>query len=276
MGKPLKAIPQVITDNQKINGVLNALKYVIDIREGRGTADKGKMWVTFDDLWAAIQDSDSKNSLSALLYEIFPAKEDVSAGDFVSIVMSEETVVYADLSVAVVVVPKIQKAVLGTETFICNGFVKNTYRAGENATVYYNGINTACSNFNGLVKGAIVYLSGDPGKCSSTRGEVYQMVGMVVKSGILFVPGDVITDCCGGCSYYGEVDESCSIMEKTIDIIADSSGLADYAFDKTFSTIDGAITRLASQGSVGGMDATTSSEDPDCAEAFYITVSAVF
>ena len=197
MGKPLKAIPQVVTGDRMLQNILSSIKYVIDIREGRGTAGDGKKWVTFDDLWAAIKDVEDKRVSSLLLYETLLAKEDLKAGEFVSIVLVEDAVVHEDMTVEVVYIPKLQKAVINEDNiYICNGYVKQDYNKNAVATVYYNGINTAYSGFTGLKTGSVVYTSGTAGQCSESRNNIYQMVGMVVKSGILFVPGDVVHDCC--------------------------------------------------------------------------------
>lgn len=183
MGKPLKAIPQVTVEDRKAGQVLDALKYVIDVREGRGTADQGKMWVTFDDLWEALKNLNPV--AGGVLSEEFIAFEDLDAGCFVSVFKDAED---GDKL-------KVRKAcsfVDETETFkICNGYVLKAYTSGATAVVYYNGINTAYSGFNELGTGAIVYLAAVAGQCSESRSSPYQMVGMVVKSGIRFVPGDL-------------------------------------------------------------------------------------
>ena len=264
MGKPLKAIPQVTVEDKKASQVLDALKYVIDVREGRGTADQGKMWVTFDDLWEALKNLNPV--AGGVLSEEFIAFEDIDAGCFVSVFKDAED---GDKL-------KVRKAcslVDETESFkVCNGYVLKAYTTGATAVVYYNGINTAYSLFDDLETGSVVYISDTAGEVSQARkiGAKLQMVGMVVKSGILFVPGDVVPDCCGGCSYYEEGNETCSIMEKDVSVVADKSGLADGTFDKAFSTLDGAMTMAASRGvGVEYLDVSLGDEDPDCIDAFY-------
>ena len=184
MGKPLKAIPQVTVEDKKASQVLDALKYVIDVREGRGTADQGKMWVTFDDLWDALKNLNPV--AGGVLSEEFIAFEDLDAGCFVSVFKDAED---GDKL-------KVRKAcslVDEAETFkICNGYVLKDYTSGATAVVYYNGINTTYSGFDELVTGAIVYLAAVAGQCSESHSSLYQMVGMVVKSGILFLPGDSV------------------------------------------------------------------------------------
>ena len=268
MGKPLKAIPQVTVEDKKASQVLDALKYVIDVREGRGTADQGKMWVTFDDLWDALKNLNPV--AGGVLSEEFIAFEDLDAGCFVSVFKDAED---GDKL-------KVRKAcslVDETETFkICNGYVLKAYASGATAVVYYNGINTAYSGFDELETGSVVYISDTAGEVSQARkiGAKLQMVGMVVKSGILFVPGDVVPDCCGGwCSEYGD-SENCDAVTGLInpEMVTDSSGLADEVSDKGFSTIGAAIVYAGvGEGSslISREDIILEfgSEDPDCPDA---------
>ena len=263
MGKPLKAIPQVTVEDKKASQVLDALKYVIDVREGRGTAPQGKMWVTFDDLWDALK---KLNPVAGgVLSEEFVAFEDLEAGCFVSVFKDAED---GDKL-------KVRKAcslVDETETFkICNGYVLKDYTSGATAVVYYNGINTTYSGFDELVTGSVVYISDTAGEVSQARkiGAKLQMVGMVVKSGILFVPGDVVPDCCGACTYYGDTS-NCDSVTEVINpkLITDSSGLADEVSDKIFDTIGAAIVYAGAGRENIVLD--FASEDPDCAEAMYM------
>lgn len=75
MGDPLKPIPQTREgDNRSIAEALKAIKYILDVREGRSTSDKGARWVTFDDLEAALknvptQTIDVKAALKEALLE---------------------------------------------------------------------------------------------------------------------------------------------------------------------------------------------------------------
>ena len=264
MGKPLKAIPQVTVDDKKTSQVLDALKYVLDVREGRGTADQGKMWVTFDDLWDALKNLNPV--AGGVLSEEFIAFEDLDAGCFVSVFKDAED---GDKL-------KVRKAcslVDETETFkICNGYVLKAYASGVTAVVYYNGINTAYSGFDELGTGAIVYLAAVAGQCSESRSSLYQMVGMVVKSGILFLPGNKDVDCCE-CPNYGD-ETACGGASVSPDaIIPDSSGLATSTTDKVFLRIDAAIVFGRD---IAGIDRNSvfcrfSDEDPDCSSATYIT-----
>lgn len=268
MGNPLKAIPQVITEDKKLADVLNALKYVIDVREGRGTADAGNMWVTFDDLWAALKRINTNNG-SVVLFEEFETGEALEAGNFVGIFKDTEDDGHL----------KIRKAcglVDAENQFkVCNGYILKNYAKGVKATVYYSGINTAYPGLDSLDTGSVVYISDTAGGVSQTRktGAKLQMVGMVVKAGILFVPGDVVTDCCGdSCVYYGDTSNCDGVVEESgiaAIMIADSSGLSDQVSDKVFNTIGAAIVYAGNEYLI---DRTYiildfGSEDPDCSAA---------
>ena len=279
MGKPLKAIPQVTVEDRKAGQVLDALKYVIDVREGRGTADQGKMWVTFDDLWDALKNMDTSGGV---LSEEFIAAEALEAGCFVGIFKDTEDDDRLKSRKACGLVDE------ENQFKTCNGYVLKDYAEGARSKVYYNGINTMYSVFDGLEAGSVVYVSDTAGEVTQTRktGAKLQMVGMVVKSGILFVPGDVITDCCGSdCSYYGEADETCGIMDVdgggydiSNDVVnnADTYELADFASPKVFSTLDGAMTIVVlnsgTWAGLGFIDAVLGAEAPECPDAFYFIV----
>lgn len=238
MGAPLKTIPQILTQDKESNLALSAIKYVIDIREGRGTADTGKMWVTFDDLWDALKNINTSTTGSGIFSEEFEAGEILEAGNFVGIFKDTEDEDTLKLRKACGLVDD------ENQFKPCNGYILKNYAKGAKATVYYNGINTAFSGFDSLEPGSIVYISDTAGGVSQTRktGAKIQMVGMVVKSGILFVPGDVVPDCCGACTYYGDTSNCDSVAEViNPELIADSSGLADEVSDKIFDTIGAAI-----------------------------------
>lgn len=275
MGKPLKAIPQVTVDDRKASQVLDALKYVIDVREGRGTADKGKMWVTFDDLWAALKRINTNNG-SAVLFEEFETGEALEAGNFVGIFKDTEDDGHL----------KIRKAcgLVDAENQFkpCNGYILKNYAKGVKATVYYSEINTAYPGLDSLDTGSVVYISDTAGGVSQTRktGAKLQMVGMVVKAGILFVPGDVVTDCCGGsCVYYGDTSNCDTVGGGGIApvMIADSSGLSDQVSDKVFNTIGAAIVYAGSENLISRINIVLdfASEDPDCSAAMNMFGGAV-
>lgn len=82
MGDPLKPIPQTREgDNRSIAEALKAIKYILDVREGRSTSDKGARWVTFDDLNAALsaftpQDTDIKTLIKEAFIEAITATVD--------------------------------------------------------------------------------------------------------------------------------------------------------------------------------------------------------
>lgn len=272
MGKPLKAIPQITVDDKKISTVLDALKYVIDVREGRGTADKGKMWVTFDDLWDALKNINTSTG-SGIFSEEFEAGEILEAGNFVGIFKDTEDEDTLKLRKACGLVDD------ENQFKPCNGYILKNYAKGAKATVYYSGINTAFSGFDSLEPGSIVYISDTAGGVSQTRktGAKIQMVGMVVKSGIFFVPGDVVPDCCGGaCTHYGDTS-NCDAPGGIInpEMIADTSGLSDEVSDKIFDTIGAAIVYAGTGEGVslinrGDIILDFAAEDPDCSEAMYM------
>ena len=264
MGKPLKAIPQITVEDKKASQVLDALKYVIDVREGRGTADQGKMWVTFDDLWDALKNLNPV--ADGVLSEEFVAFEDLEAGCFVSVFKDAED---GDKL-------KVRKAcslVDEAETFkICNGYVLKDYTSGATAVVYYNGINTAYSGFEELETGAIVYLASVAGGCSESSSRLYQMVGMVVKSGILFLPGNKEIDCCE-CPDYGDETACDGALVPSDTVIPDSTGLSDETTAKVFLRIDAALVfgRDVAPIDINSVFCRFSDEDPDCSSATYIT-----
>ncbi len=99
---------------------------------------------------------------------IISASENLSAGDFVNIFNSSG--------------PKVRKADATTSGKEAHGFVLSAVTSGNNASVYFEGTNTAVT---GMTPG-VVYLSTSAGLATSTppsaSGNVVQRVGYAVST----------------------------------------------------------------------------------------------
>jgi hypothetical protein len=101
--------------------------------------------------------------------KIIAATEDLSAGDFVNIYNSTGL--------------KCRKADATAAGKEANGFVLAAVTSGQNATVYFDSINTQVSGFT---VGAVVYLSTTPGQATETvpsgSGNVVQELGQALTA----------------------------------------------------------------------------------------------
>lgn len=299
MGKPLKAVPQILVDDPRVADALSSIKYILDVREGRTRSDKGAMWVTFDDLTSALgkfspQASSAEQSPVLSEYEAF---EDIDAGLLVSIFDDSGT-------------PRIKKAcamISDTTPFApAHGYISEAVTTGGKVTVYHGGINTEYPGMGDIVDGTMLYLAETPGVCSAEKQDSYQFVGFRVADGILFIPGDAsagikalikealveslsatvetgsIADiltgikscaCKSACSdtMIAEPD----VCTATIAVIADESGLCLQTTAEYFETIDASLTFLAKTGTATGVgfdvEWNLSSEDPVCSDVSYGT-----
>ena len=104
---------------------------------------------------------------------VLPAAEDLSAGDFVNIFDDGGTI-------------KVRKADAGVNK-PAYGYVLDDVTAGNDVTVYFDGLNTKLS---GLNVGSYYFLSNTPGKITSEPGGGYfflQEVGIAISTNALYV-----------------------------------------------------------------------------------------
>lgn len=108
---------------------------------------------------------------------VLPASGALAAGDFVNIFDNGGT-------------PSVRKADASSQSTVAHGFVIDAFADGANATVYFEGTNTAAS---GLTAGR-VFLSTTAGLATNTAptasGEVVQVLGVAVAATqVNFEPG---------------------------------------------------------------------------------------
>lgn len=304
MGLPLKAIPQILTPDKEINLALSAIKFVIDIREGRGTADAGKMWVTFDDLWDALKKIPSheveNNTISVSSeYEAF---EDMSPGCFVCIFDDSGSF-------------KIKKAcaeVSDTVAFApTHGYISEAVTTGGRVAVFHGGVNESYAGLDDIPEGAMLYLSETPGECSTTKTDTSQFIGFRVSDGVFFIPGEVnsgvkslikealmetltgivedgsiasiLTDiktcACtvpsANCLYFTDGTYDCDGVNQIVSPIPDTSGLDSMVTDKAFLHVGAALAyaRDAQGCNLSYVSFPLGNEDPDCVNDTYFFAS---
>lgn len=295
MGKPLKAVPQILVDDPRVADALSSIKYILDVREGRTMSDKGAMWVTFDDLTSAlnkIPSQEVENNTISVSSE-YEASEDIPAGLFVCI--------FNDNSVF-----KIKKACAAisetTALAPTHGYISEAATAGSKAKVYHGGMNKSYPELDALAEGTMLYLSETAGKCSATKTDTYQFIGFKVSGGVFFMPGEVnsgvkslikeaLMETLAGTIEDGSIAsiltniKSCAclcndaiiaqadVCTASTQVITDSAGLgANNTTAEYFDTVDGALTFLLKQrpaGAICSFNWSLKSEDPDCTGVTY-------
>jgi hypothetical protein len=108
------------------------------------------------------------------------ASENLAAGDYVDVYDNGGTA-------------NVRKADATTDGKLCTGFVKAAFTSGNNATVYFDGINDQVTS---QTVGP-VYLQTTPGlggaTVPSTNGNVVQPIGWAVSATeVVFSPGESI------------------------------------------------------------------------------------